>query len=141
MVKQSTGAYEKRVEVTGRVLEVNIPKGQCQLWLDDTTYVPLAFTKKQEPCIANALKSHSHRQLTAVGIGEFTSEGVLKRIVRADQLSLSYDMIEPRDPNAPDLMETLDKLFSDLPEEELAKIPTDLSMRANTPGYCAMCGK
>ena len=140
------GAYQEQVEVTGRVLAVDIPKGQCQLWLDDSTYVPLAFTEKQEPCIANALMSRKHRELTALGVGEFTPDGVLKRIVRADQLSLSYDMIKPRDPNAPngtahDLMERIAKRFENLPEEVLEQIPTDLSMRVNTPGYCSVCGK
>ena len=127
-------SYEKQVEVTGRVLAVDIPKGQCQLWLDDTTYVPLAFTEKQEPCIANALMSHKHRELTALGVGEFTPDGTLKRIVRANQLSLSYEH-ESSDPNSPDLMETLDKLFSDLPEEEWENVPTDFGKPLSEHGH------
>ena len=139
MAEQRTdtkGAYQDQVEVTGRVLAVDIPKGQCQLWLDDSTYVPLAFTEKQEPCIANALMSRKHRELTALGVGEFTPDGVLRRIVRADQLSLSYDFEKP-DPNIPegstahDLMERIAKRFENLPEEELARIPTDLAKRAS----------
>ena len=128
------GAYQDKVEVTGRVLAVDIPKGQCQLWLDDSTYVPLAFTEKQEPCIANALMSRKHRELTALGVGEFTPDGALKRVIRADQLSLSYDF-EKRDPDAPDLMETLDKLFSDLPEEEWENVPTDFAKLLSERGH------
>lgn len=144
--KDGDGTYQDRVEVTGRVLEVNVLKKQCQLWLDDDTYVPLAFTEEQEPRIATALKAHKDRELTARGVGEFTPDGVLKRVVSADELALEYDsrILEPtvsEGSSADDLMEWIDELFSDVPEEELARIPTDLSMRVNTPGYCSVCGK
>ena len=132
----SNGAYQDQVEVTGRVLAVDIPKRQCQLWLDDATYVNIAFTEKQEPCISNAFMSRKHRELTVRGKGEFTPDGVLKRIVRADELSLSFDMIEPRDPNSPrgtahDLMERIAKRFENLPEEELERFPADFAKRAS----------
>ena len=129
----SKDTYQREVEVTGRVLAVNIPKGQCQLWLDDSTYIHLAFTEKQEPCIANALTSHKHRELTALGVGEFTPDGTLKRIVRADRLSLSYEHKNPN-PNgstARNLMDVLDELGRGIPEEELENFPTDLAQRAS----------
>ena len=123
MTEQPTdakGAYQDSVEVTGRVLEVNILKKQCQLWLDDDTYVPLAFTEEQEPRIATALKAHKDRELTARGVGEFTPDGVLKRVIRADELILAYNsrILEPavsEGSSADDLMKWMDELFSDLP--------------------------
>lgn len=129
MAEQSIDTYRKQVEVTGRVLEVSIPKGQCQLWMNDSTCVPLAFTEKQEPCISNALKSHKYRELTVSGIGEFTPDGVLKRIVRADEFRLSYNKTELCYPNAPSLMDRIMRRFDDIPEEELEKLPSDLSIR------------
>ena len=140
------GVYQDSVEVTGRVLEVNILKKQCQLWLDDDTYVPLAFTEEQEPRIATALKAHKDRELTVRGVGEYTPDGVLKRVVRADELILAYDnrILEPvvsKGSSAHDLMDRIAELGRGIPEEELARIPTDLSMRVNTPGYCSVCGR
>ncbi len=126
----SNGTYQDSVEVTGRVMEVNILKKQCQLWLDDATYVPLAFTEEQEPRIATALKTHKDRELTVRGVGEFTPDGVLKRVVSADELILEYAsrILEPtvsKGSSADDLMEWIDELFSDLPEEEWENVPTD----------------
>ena len=149
MAEQRTdtnGLYQDKVEVTGRVLEVNILRKQCQLWLDDTKYIPLAFTEEQEPRIATALKAHKDRKLTARGVGEFTPDGTLKRIIQADELILAWDIqiLKPaasKSSSAHDLMERIAKRFENLPEEELARYPTDLSMRVNTPGYCSVCEK
>ncbi len=123
--RDTDGTYQDRVEVSGRVMEVNIRKKQCQLWLDDTTYVPLTFTEKQEPRIATALQRHKSEWLTVRGRGEFTPDGVLKRIVRADNLNLSHG----NDPNAPGIMERIDEIFGDVPDEVWDKVPADLSMR------------
>lgn len=144
--KDSDGTYRDSVEVTGRVLEVNILKKQCQLWLDDATYIPLAFTEEQEPRIATALKVHRDRELTARGLGEFTSDGTLKRIVHADELILAYDsrILEPaisKGSSTHNLMERIAELGRGIPEEELERIPSDLSIRVNTPGYCSVCGR
>ena len=136
----SNGTYQDSVEVTGRVMEVNILKKQCQLWLDDTTYVPLAFTEEQEHRIATALKAHKDRELTARGVGEFTPDGTLKRVVHADELILEYDsrILEPRDPNgstAHDLMERISKRFDNLPEEEWENVPTDFAKLLSERGH------
>ena len=143
MTEQRTdtkGVYQDSVEVTGRVLEVNILKKQCQLWLDDDTYVPLAFTEEQEPRIATALKAHKDKELTVRGKGEYTPDGVLKRIVRADELILAYDsrILEPavsKGSSADDLMKWMDELFSDLPEEEWENVPTDYAKLLSERGH------
>lgn len=115
-------------KISGRVLEVDVKQKQCQVWLDDDTCVLVSFTQEQESRVTEAIKNHKDLRLVVHGPGEFASDGSLNRITRADTLFVRQRE-RPRDPNAPSIHEKIDALFSDVPDEEWEKVPTDLSMR------------
>ena len=128
--KNSDHPYEGEVEVSGRVLEADVRRKRCQVWLDDDTYVSVAFTAgEQESQITSALGSHKHTQVIVHGLGAFTPEGELKGIIRTDRVRLRPLDAPSVDPNAPNIMESIAEIVKDVPDEEWDKLPADLSSR------------
>ena len=117
------------VELHGQVIQVDLTISACQVKTHDGTCVTVDFTDKQRGEALAAISDHENKRIEIRGRGEFDSDGVLTRVPRAD-LMYARQIRRPRDPNAPglhDLMDYITELFSDIPEEELAKSPANLS--------------
>ncbi len=125
--KENNAAYENDVEVKGRVLRVDVAAGTLDIWPDENSKITGVFTKEQERLVLNAIQRHSDWHTEVRGRGEFV-DGKLKRILKVDSLINRPDL-RPVDPNAPRIEDKILKLFEDAPQEELDRLPTDLSYR------------
>ena len=129
------------VELHGQVVQVDLTISACQVKTHDGTCVTVDFTDKQRGEALAAISDHENKRIEIRGRGEFDADGVLTRIPRAD-LMYARQIRRPRDPNAPnlhDLMDYITELFSDIPEEELAKLPANLSESHCYSGYSKPC--
>ena len=119
------------VELHGQVVQLDLTLSACQVKTHDGTCVTVDFADNQRGEALAAISDYENKRIEVRGRGEFDASGNLKRVPRPD-LMYARQIRRPRDPNAPtihDLMDKLDALFSDIPEEEWDKLPTDLSER------------
>ena len=130
------------VELHGQVVQVDLTLSACQVKTHDGTCVTVDFADNQRGEALAAISDYENKRIEVRGRGEFDADGALKRIPRPD-LMYARQIRRPRDPNAPtihDLMDHITELFSDIPEEEWDKLPTDLSERCNSGyGVCCHC--
>ena len=123
----SNRASQGEVDITGRVLQVDIRAGTFEIWPDGEEKITAAFTGEQGSKVLNALVRHSDSHTQVFGQGEYT-DGKLKRIVRVDTIRTIQDK-RPRDPNAPRIEDVIAEHAARIPQEELDRIPRDLSYR------------
>lgn len=124
---KADGGYEGPVEVTGEVLEVDISQGRFQLWLDEKTGVAGTFSAEQESEVTSALRDHRTVRLQVAGRGEFSPQGKLLRITRADELRLRPVGEVTYNVTARPIEDVLSELAREVPEEEWRKLPSDLT--------------
>ena len=125
--KVSSRASQGEVDITGRVLQVDIRTGTFEIWPDGEEKITAAFTEEQESKVLAALGRHSHSHTQVCGQGEYI-DGKLKRIVKVDTIRTFLDK-RPRDPNAPRIEDVIAERWSKIPQEELDRIPHDLIER------------
>jgi len=119
--------YEDQVDVTGQVLEADVRQRKFQLWIDDRTTAHVSFTEDQESVVTTALKEHRFVRLRARGQGKFSSQGRLQRIISVQ----SFDLIRGDElsfaASAPAIEDVLKSLAKEVPDEEWAALPEDLT--------------
>lgn len=122
--------YSDEVEVRGYVLEADVRRRKFQIWMDIDKEISarVNFTEDQESEIITALKEHASLQLLVKGRGKFTSDGRLQEIQEITSLQTIHDDVGI-DRNAPRIEDQIARIFSDVPDEEWRKLPTDLSHR------------
>jgi hypothetical protein len=101
--------------------------GVFSLRLDDGTRVVAKFTTKQEDTITGALREHASRRILLKGSAEVARTGRIKRMASVESLA-----IEPAEPPLPvssskPTWEVALEIGASVPEEEWAKVPTDLA--------------
>ena len=116
---------EADTEVTGRVLQVNIPAGTFELWPDGETKITAVFPPELERRIIGAMTYRSFARLQVQGRGEF-ADGRLKRIVKIHQTKTVLDKRETPPGHRP-IWDEIADIVKDNPAEEWAKLPTDLA--------------
>ena len=119
--------YEDEVNVGGQVLEADVRQKRFQLWLDDRTSVNVSFTEEQESEVTTALKDHKFVHLTVRGRGVFAPQGTLQRIISVDRLVLVRHEEPALDAAAPAIEDVLAALAKEVPDEEWARLPRDLT--------------
>ena len=121
--KNGRHPVEVVAEVQSMELDLN-HDGSYQLLLKDGSTVRADFTGSQWN-ILESLHRRGEFSLKIVGDGDFDN-GSLQRIVTID-LKRTDRMLPPEDPEDPSIWERLEAIANSIPEEELAKIPTDFS--------------
>jgi len=118
--------HEDRVEINGEVFEADVKKGRFQLWSGDDTAVSVAFTPEQEDQVTTALKEHKTVRLSVKGLGEFSPQGKLHRVLQVDELRLTTSETH-YDKSARPIEDVLEELATEIPQEEWDKLPSDFS--------------
>jgi hypothetical protein len=118
--------HEDRVEIKGEVFEADVKKGRFQLWSGEDTAVTVAFTPEQEDQVTTALKEHKTARMFVKGLGEYSTQGKLLRVLQVDELSLTTSEIH-YDKSARPIEDLLDELAQEIPQEEWDRLPNDLN--------------
>jgi len=125
------GKYEDSIDVTGTVLAADVKKNRFVIYMDpqDREGIEVTtFAPEDEALITEALKEHETQRLRVRGRGEFSPpEGRLRRIVEVSDLLLLRAGEMEFDPTARPIWEELIEIAEKVPEEELRKLPHDLS--------------
>jgi hypothetical protein len=119
--------HKKHIELRGEVRAADLDGRQFSLRLDDGTKIVATFTSEQEGRITEALRDHTSRRLRLTGRAEIAATGKIKRIASVE--SLAVESAEARQPvaDAKPIWEVALEIGASVPEDEWAKIPTDLS--------------
>ncbi len=128
-------SYQDEADITGRVLAADVRKRQFQVWIDNQTSVSVAFTAEQESKITTALKEHKAMRLRVRGRGEFTSQGMLRKITEVECLDTVRGEDSAFDAGAPAIEDVIAEIFRDVPDEEWDRVPRDLSYRLDSYLY------
>jgi hypothetical protein len=125
LVAAADKAYDDAVDVIGQVTMARVSKPRMALELPDGHEVEAAFRPEDEAVILTALKEHQTAKLRVVGRGQFNSEAVLQRIVEVSTIELLPAGVETFDASAKPIWEQFAEVLAEVPESELAKLPTD----------------
>jgi hypothetical protein len=118
--------HEDRVEVSGEVFEADVKKGRFQLWSGEDTPVTVVFTPEQEDQVTTALKEHKTARMFVKGSGEYSPQGKLLRVFQVDELRLTTSETH-YDKSARPIVDILEELAKEIPQEEWDKLPSDLN--------------
>ena len=124
----SDKSYRRQVEITGSVYQIDIENRTFKMKTDDGLRVAAPYTDETKYRVIEALKYAGERLLKVSGRGEFSQDGVLRRVVKSDRIIFA---IPPReiDPNAQTITEMFDAIIAETPPEAWEGVPTDLSHR------------
>ena len=133
----SNKSYREPVEITGSVYQINIESRTFKMKTDDGLRVKAPYTDETMHRVIEALKYAGERPLRVSGRGEFSHDGVLKRVVKSDRIIFA---VPPReiDPNAPTIGDKIDARIATHPPEYWDQFPTNLVERhlAQRHGHC-----
>jgi hypothetical protein len=118
--------HEDLIEITGEVFEADVRKGRFQLCSGEDPSVTIGFTTEQEDQVTTALKDHNTIRMHVKGLGEFSAQGTLLRVLRVDELGFTKNG-EIYDQTARPIEELLNDLAKEIPEEEWDRLPDDLN--------------
>ena len=122
---EKTGRHPVEVIAEVQSMEMDLNHdGSYQLLLEDGSTVRADFTASQWG-ILESLHRRGDFPIKIVGDGDF-ADGRLQRIVSID-LRMTDRALPPEDPEDLSIWERLEAIANSIPEEELAKIPTDFS--------------
>ena len=121
------GPHESHVELTGEVLEADVRQKRFQLWIDERTSVSVTFSEEQESEVTTALKEHRDLKMRVKGTGEVAPTGEVLKITEVSELTIQpAGEVPPRRPHRP-IEEVIAEIAAQVPAEEWAKLPRDLS--------------
>jgi len=118
--------HEDRVDVSGEVFEADVKQRRFQLWPDEDTKVIVAFTPEQEKQVTTALKEHKTARIHIKGLGEYSPQGKLLRVLQVDELLLTSAEVF-YDQAAKPIEDILEEIARGIPQEEWEKLPDDLN--------------
>jgi len=118
--------HRDRVEISGEVFEADVKKRRFQVWSGEDTAVTVVFTPEQEEQVTTALKEHKTARMYVKGIGEYSPQGKLLRVLQVDELRLTSGETH-YDHSAKAIEDMLEELAREIPQEEWDKLPSDLN--------------
>ena len=119
--------YEDTVDLVGEIRAADLDGGNFALRLVDETKVAGKFSSEQETTIIEALREHASRRLRVKGRAEFLPEGKIKQIASVADLSIQAVGADQYDETTKPIWEIAEELSASIPDEEWAKLPSDLS--------------
>jgi len=119
--------YTDSVDLVGEVRLVDLA-GKFELRLDDGTRVPARFSPEQEGLVTEALREHASRRLRVAGIAEYHPDGRIKALASVAQLSIQAAGELPYDATARPIWEIIAEIGASVPDEDWAKVPSDLAI-------------
>ena len=117
------------IDVTGRILAVDVHLRVFQIWLDSTTKAQAAFNDAQERQVINALKDHDSVRVRLCGTGRLLRTGEIYRIDQVDRVDTLGDETRSFDPDAPTIAEMVKVAFADVSDDVWSTFPSNLSER------------
>ena len=131
MARKSTAlkkqTNQKHVELRGEVRAADLDGRQFSLRLDDGTKVVAEFTTEQEQTITEALREHASRRLRLKANAEVARTGRIKRVASVESLTVEPTAVATPVPSSKPIWEVALEIGARVPEEEWAKVPTDLA--------------
>jgi hypothetical protein len=131
MARKSTAlkkqTNQKYVELRGEVRAADLDGRQFSLRLEDGTKVVAEFTAEQERTITEALREHASRRLRLKANAEVARTGRIKRITSVESLIVEPTSAGAAVPSSKPIWEVVLEIGASVPEQEWAKVPTDLA--------------
>ena len=128
-------SYEDAVDVIGEVTMARIGKPRMALLLAPDHEVEAPFAPADEETITTALKKHSEVRLHVVGRGLFAVDGTLLRILTVETTRILAGGQVPFVAEAKPIWEEFAEALANVPDVELAKLPTDGAERLDAYFY------
>lgn len=127
----SAKSYREPVEITGSVVQIDTERRRFKMRTDDGLRVSVPFNDENMHRVIEVLRSPEERLIKVSGLGEFSPDGTLKRMVKADRIIIAIARFErgELDPNAPTFSERADAFIARYPKEFWDNMPTDLVER------------
>jgi hypothetical protein len=117
-------SQKAQVEFTGEVRAADLDKRRFSIRLDDGTKVIAEFSAEQERAVTEALREHTACRLRLKADVELARTGKIKRVDFIE--SPTVDSAQTADRASKPIWEIALEVGSSVPEEEWAKMPTDL---------------
>ena len=118
---------QKHVELRGEVRAADLDGRQFSLRLDDGTKIVAEFTTEQEQTITEALREHASRRLRLKANAEVARTGRIKRVASVESLTVEPTAAAAPVPSSKPIWEVALEIGASVPEQEWAKVPTDLA--------------
>ncbi len=120
----ATQRYEDSIDVVGAVMMARVmpPRFAVQV-SDDGPAVEAPFEPSAEAAILEALNHYRSAKVRVRGRGSFTSAGQLVRIARVDDVQVLASGELEFDRSAPPIWAVIRAIMSEVPNEQLARIP------------------
>ena len=99
----SAKSYREPVEITGSVVQIDTERRRFKMKTDDGLRVSVPFNDENMHRVIEVLRSPEERLIKVSGLGEFSPDGTLKRMVKADRIIIAIARFErgELDPNEP----------------------------------------
>lgn len=117
--------YEDHVDVTGEVTMAKVKRPRMTIETSDGREIEAAFRPEDEDAITTALKQHRTARLRIIGRGQFSISGVLQRVHAVIRTQLLPAGEIPFDHSAKPIWDQFAEIIGTIPDDELAKLPTD----------------
>jgi hypothetical protein len=118
-------SYEDHVDVTGEVTMAKIKKPRMTIEASDGREIEAAFRPEDEDAITTALKQHRTARLRIIGRGQFSVSGVLQKVHTVTRTQLLPAGEIPFDRSSKPIWDQFVQILGTIPDDELAKLPTD----------------
>jgi hypothetical protein len=115
------------VEMLGEIRAADLDGASFLLRSEDGSIIQGTFFPEQEATITDALRQHSTCRLRVRGIAEFEPGGKIKRVLDVEILAIEPAGEAHYDEAARPVWEMIEEIGRSVPDEEWARVPSDLS--------------
>jgi hypothetical protein len=121
-------AYSTAVDELGQITMANLKSFKIAMMTQAGRVIEASIDESLEQIVIQALQERQSTNLRIKGLGEYSSDGALKRISKVESIS-----IEPIDPKpvavGRTLLEEFDEIAKSIPDSEWEKLPVDGASR------------
>jgi len=113
----------EHIELRGEVRAADLDGRRFSLRLEDGTTIVAQFSSEQEHIITEALREHANRRLRLRASAEVARSGRIRRLASIESLDVEPSQVSSSKP----IWEVALEIGASVPEQEWAKVPTDLA--------------
>ena len=115
---------ERPFDVTGMVTMARVVNPRMAITLDDGRAFEMPFDEQDEEMITRALHERTSVRVRVMGSAEYTADGVLDKLIHVESIEIVPAIVgDATNANRPPLWLMIEELMSDVPDEEMAKVP------------------